>query len=65
MLAEGNDMRPNVAKAVVNVPLARKAFRLTDQMRIYGEALDKFLSDHYKLSDATHTWIGLFNNEVI
>ncbi len=45
--------------------MKREAPRLTDQKRVYGEALKKFQSDHCKLSDATHTWIGLLKNEVI
>ena len=45
--------------------IKREVFRLTDQMKVYGEALHKFQSDHCKLSDATHIWIGLLKNEVI
>ena len=65
MLDEDNDMSPYIVNKDDDLPPARTAFRLTNLMMIFGEALDKFQSDHCKLSDATHTWIVLLNNEVI
>ena len=64
MLKDGEDMPRNIARAVDNIGLAREAFNLCGQMRLYGEALDKFQSDSCKISDATHVWNELLQQEV-
>ena len=64
MINEGEDMPKNIAKLVDNIGLAREAFNLCGQMKVYGEALDKFQSDSCKISDATHVWNELLQKEV-